>query len=158
VQLLPREETTLNLSAETMGSLYEFTRHGNTFDNFIANLRTIERYKIKYRFSLTISNLTVLGYKEFQDTYGTDNDFFNVLVDPTYLCTNVIDERSRDIVNSTDYKYHGNEIKQAINVDYSDEQKSRLQEYLPEYARRRNLSLDVFPDHFRNWVNGTSSN
>lgn len=152
VSQLPPETTMLALSAENAGALYEFNRHGNSFNNFLTNIETINRYHIRYRFANTLGNLTIHGFKQFQDEFGTPDDHFNVLIDPVYLQMNVLDERSRDQVLATDYKYHKDEIHQAVVAEYSPKQLHDFKRFAVEFARRRNLTLDVFPEHFKQWI------
>ena len=151
VQLLP-STTTLVISAESTGSLYEFVRYGNTYQNFKKNLETIQSHNIKYKFGITISNLNVHGFKEFQDEYGTPNDYFNVLVDPAYLSPSLLDDASRDAILSTSYKYNQEEIHKSVSAGYTEEQLANFRQFVLEFAKRRNLSFDIFPESFSAWI------
>lgn len=148
----------LSISAENTGSLYEFNRFGNSYDQFLSNLQAIEHNKIKYRFSSVISNLTIHGYADFLKQFSTPNDCFTICADPDFLAPNLIDDSTKNIIKNTVYKYQDNDIKQSIDVKYSNEQKNKLSIFLKEFARRRSLSLSVFPDSFVDWLYGTKSN
>ena len=143
----------LTVSAENIGELYEFNRFGNSYDNFLKNLNTITESGINYHFSSVISNLTIHGYKEFQTTLGTDNDVINFCTDPEYLSAFLLDDSSKKIINQVQYSKLDKEIKTTVNMDYTSEQKEKLKTYLFEFSKRRQLSLEVFPESFRDWLN-----
>jgi organic radical activating enzyme len=142
----------LTVSAENIGELYEFNRYGNSYENFINNLNTIKELGFNYHFSSVISNLTIHGYKQFRDTLGTELDVINFCADPEYLNVNVLDDTSKEIINQVDYNKLDVEIKNAVNTNCTAEQKIKLKTYLIEFARRRQLSLEVFPESFRDWL------
>lgn len=152
------ENVFLAISAENIGPLYEFNRYGNSYEQFLDNLNSIEQRQIRYRFSSVISNLTIHGYADFQKQFSTSDDCFNICTDPDFLSPNLIDDSTKNIVKNTVYKYQDKDIKQSIDIKYSDEQKNKLSIFLKEFARRRNLSLSVFPDSFIDWLYGTKSN
>jgi sulfatase maturation enzyme AslB (radical SAM superfamily) len=152
VQLLPVDATTLVISAESIGELYEFVRNGNTYKNFLSNLEIIAKYGIKYRFAITVSNLNIHGLKQFQDELATTDDYLNILVDPVFLSPHVLDPKSRDDILATNFKYNKKEIHQALLVESTDEQVQHLKTFLPEFVKRRNLSFDVFPESFTKWI------
>lgn len=152
VKLIPKEKTTLVISAESVGPLYEFVRNGNTYENFLRNIEVIKAHGINYKFAYTISNLNIHGFKEFQDTFATPNDYFNVLVDPVYLSPGLIDPESKERILNTKFIKHENEIHQAVSASYTNEQFQHFKQFLPEFARRRDLSLDIFPKSFLKWI------
>jgi len=135
----------ITVSAENVGSLYEFNRYGNSWDQFQRNLDLITKKFKQYRFVSVISNTTIHGYEEFQRQYYTDGNEIMFCNDPDYLAVNVIDEYSKT-------KYNLEAIGTEIQNSYSAEQKQKFQRYINEFAARRNLSLDVFPEHFKNWI------
>lgn len=93
------------------------------------------------------------GFDQFQQEYGSDKNLLNFCTDPDYLSASVLDTESKIQLSHIDYKYQGQEIKQTLQAEYTQQQKQNLQHYLTEFARRRNLSFDVFPDSFLNWLN-----
>jgi hypothetical protein len=148
---LPKQ-TTFTISAETTGALYEFNRYGNTWDQFRRNLDLIAG-RFEYRFCSVLSNLTVHGFDQFQKEYSTDKDLLNPCNDPDYLSASVLDEESKASLNQIQYKYHDQIIKETLAITGTTEQQTNLKKYLMEFARRRNLSLAIFPDSFINWIN-----
>lgn len=147
---LPRA-TTFTISAETTDALYEFNRYGNTWDQFRRNLDIIAG-RFEYRFCSVLSNLTVHGFDQFQQEYSTSRDLINLCNDPEYLSASVLDAESKTALSQIQYKYHDQIIKQALAVDSTPKQQQILKKYLLEFARRRNLSLAVFPDSFITWI------
>jgi wyosine [tRNA(Phe)-imidazoG37] synthetase (radical SAM superfamily) len=150
--MLPPDSTQLVISAESTGKLYEFVRYGNSYENFLRNLEIVKKHKIKYKFAVAISNLNIHGFKQFQDEFATEDDYFNVLVDPVFLAPSVIDPAARDAVLATSYKYYEQEIHQSVMAEYTNEQLTHFKQFVPEFARRRDLSLDVFPETFKKWI------
>jgi len=147
-----KRKLVLTVSAETIGKLYEFNRYGNTYANFITNLNTIKELGIDYHFSSVISNLTIHGYKEFQETHGTDFDVINFCTDPDYLNINVLDDSSKNKINQVKYTKYDEEIKKTLNTEYNVVQKENLGIFLTEFAKRRSLDLSIFPDTMKNWL------
>jgi organic radical activating enzyme len=150
---------TLVVSAENIGELYEFNRYGNSYRNLLDNLEEIKHKNIKYRFASVISNLTIHGFYEFQKTLGTVDDEISFCTVPPYLSVNVLDDTSKNLVTNTPYNAAGAiqnstvDITTAVNTAYSIEQKEKLELYLKEFSRRRQLNLGVFPESFRDWLN-----
>jgi organic radical activating enzyme len=146
------EETTFTVSAENTGALYEFNRYGNTWDQFRRNLDLIAK-QFEYRFCSVLSNLTVHGFNDFQKKYSTSKDLLNPCNDPAYLSASVLDPESKMQLTQIEYKYHDQEIKETLAVESTVEQKTKLKHYLTEFARRRSISLEVFPENFISWIN-----
>lgn len=140
------------VSAENVGELHEFNRYGNSYQNFLRNLNIISKLGFKYKFASVISNVTIHGLKEFQDNFSTDTDYINMCVYPSYLQTHLIDRESKDRLNGITFKYRDAEIKAALNAQIDTEHHAMLKQFLPEFAKRRNLSLDIFPESFIKWI------
>jgi wyosine [tRNA(Phe)-imidazoG37] synthetase (radical SAM superfamily) len=152
LEQLPKH-VTLTISAENVGPLYEFNRYGNSYNNFLDHLNLINSLGIVYNFSSVISNLTIHGYKEFQDTFGTDNDILNLCLNPEYLSANILDDVSKELINTVDYGSFDYEIKQTIVTESDDDNRKKCNLYLLEFARRRQVSLEIFPSNFIEWLN-----
>jgi organic radical activating enzyme len=141
------DTVTFTISAENVGDLYEFNRYGNSWKNFLRNLQLIERKKFKYRFSSVVSNLTIHGLHQFRQEFRTDRDRINLCTDPDYLSASVLDDISKQLYSQL------TDCADTLAVTPSEQQHRKLNQYLNEFARRRNMSLKIFPDHFVNWVN-----
>lgn len=143
---------TVVISAETVGSLYEFTRYGNSYDNFLRNIEILVQKGLAYKFAATLSNLTMLGYHEFEQEFGSEHNLLQFCNDPDYLSMSVMDPDSKTLLSSKVYKYQDHKIKSALQVEYSQKQKQDLSIFIHEFVRRRNLQIDVLPESFRDWL------
>lgn len=147
----------LCVSNENIGARYEFNRYGNTWERFCNNIDIIKKYNIKYRFSATLSNLTLFGLKEFFAYTGHTPVTFNLCNDPDFLSVSVLDPESKHQIKQ-DIVYYPQEIQQtiidALEVDPTHNQKTNVAMYIKEFAQRRQLKLNVFPMSFINWIEG----
>lgn len=141
------------ISAENIGKLYEFTRYGNSYENFLKNLDALTK-RFDYMFNCVISNLTIHGHQEFLQEFGSVNIMTSFCNDPDYLGVNVLDETSKQNVNRIMYNKADLEIKSSVNASYTQEQYHKFQTYVLEFARRRNLNFDIFPENFKEWILG----
>lgn len=148
-----KSNVTLVVSGESIDKFYEFNRYGNSYQNFLLNLDSIKQRGIAYRFSVTLTNLTIFGYQQFEELYGQDNNVIQFCNDPDYLSVGVIDPESVKKIKSINYKWNNKLIKTALTSGYSKEQKSNFVTYLNKFVTRRSLSLDIFPNSFVNWLN-----
>jgi organic radical activating enzyme len=149
LERLPKE-TIIGISGESVGRLYEFVRHGNSYENFLKNLKTVEKMGFNHYFSSAIGNLTVHGYREFQKIHGTDNDKTFFISSPNYLTIDLIDNESKQKLLDQDFGIFDSEIKLALNNTRKDEEDRLLlcKKFVSELVERRKLSLDVFPNSF----------
>jgi wyosine [tRNA(Phe)-imidazoG37] synthetase (radical SAM superfamily) len=141
LDLLP-DNVSFTISAENTEKLYEFNRYGNTWDKFLTNLQLIQK-RFQYNFCSVISNLTIHGYTAFRQQFGTDHDEINLCTDPDYLSASVMDDASKQSLSI---------FNDTTKVKYTQTQKANLKLYLLEFTKRRNLSLDVFPNTFVTWL------
>ena len=140
------ENVTISISAENTNSLYEFTRYGNTWARFQANLKEIQVRNIPYRFNATISNLTVFGLQDFINFAGDTPITIEPCTDPEFLAINILDPESRN--------YIPNSIRHLMTDSIPTEvHRQHLKIYLQEFAVRRNLNLTCFPKSFITWIN-----
>lgn len=146
------ENVEFAVSAENINKHYEFTRYNNSFERFERNFAVLKADK-KVIFSSVMSNITILNYVEFENYYQ-DTDINLVFCnDPDYLSINVLDNTSKEMLQSTKFKNRDHFIKQALEQPYTPYQKNNFIKFILEYARRRNLDINIFPKHFINWLN-----
>jgi len=148
-----KNNVSLVISGESTGELYEFVRYGNSYQNFLINLEAIKAHGISYRFSITMSNLTMFGYQQFEDQHGQSNNIVQFCNDPDYLAVGVMDNESIENLKLPIYLWNDSLIKTALSSGYSLKQKLNFVTYLKEFTNRRNLSLDIFPKSFIDWIN-----
>jgi organic radical activating enzyme len=143
-------------SAENLEKFYEFNRFGNSYQNFLNNLQLLESNNWYVEFASTVSNLTVYGRIDFLKKFENKQIYYDLCYDPDFLSVNVLDLDSkdkliRDIENSS--IPIRNQIIQTIMANCTQEQKTNFGIYVREFARRRNLSLDIYPVSLLNWIN-----
>lgn len=146
---------TITVSGETCNEFYEFNRYGNTWDNFLQNLTHLQSQNFYIRFSSVFSNLTVFGFLEFFKTFGKHQIEYQFCNVPDFLSVNVLDNDSKHMLiqNLSDSNL---EFKQTVcnNIAQpcTEDQRKNLSTYIKEFARRRNLNLDIYPAHFCKWL------
>jgi hypothetical protein len=84
------------------------------------------------------------------------NIYYNPVTDRSFLQPNVLDDRSKELlINSIDDRLDNlffSRLKQSISQKYEDKEKNNLSIFLKEFSKRRNLKLDIFPEHFLKWL------
>lgn len=140
------------VSAEGLNDIYEFVRWNNSYERFIRNLELLQKAG-KVSFSSVLSNLTIFNFKEFEDKYG---DYYIDMVfcnEPDYLALNVLDDASKDRLQSVQFKNKDHFIKQSLQTPCTKDQHSNLQIFLKKFVERRRLDLSVYPSSFVDWLN-----
>jgi organic radical activating enzyme len=151
------EKVTAAVSAECCDSLYEFNRYNNSYQNFLENLKILQTFTT-VKFSSVISNLTIHGLVNFVDQFPNTDKTYNICNDPDYLSINVLDDQtklslSKSILNSN--VENADRIVSSMMKPCSEQQRQQLATYLDQFARRRNLKLDIFPSSMLQWLNLT---
>jgi len=147
---------TFVISAESIGSLYEFIRFGNSYKNLLANLEILDKKNIRFKFHSTISNLTLPGFVEFYNQHWTDASEIDFSYTPRFFAPNILDPVSKDIIfeklDTLAGKYI-QQIKQSMVPDSTENERINLEYILKELSARRQIKLDFYPKHFLNWIN-----
>jgi MoaA/NifB/PqqE/SkfB family radical SAM enzyme len=142
------------VSAENCNNSYEFNRYNNSWTNFLTNLEVIKNQKIKFNFTSVISNLTIFGLADFIDQFS-EPSIINWCSDPEFLSVNVLDDASKKQI-ITQFKNKDFEISDrvisSIEMPCTEQQRQHLSVYLSEFAKRRQLSLDIFPASMLQWL------
>jgi organic radical activating enzyme len=149
---LPKDRVTLSVSMENLNEQYEFNRYGNSYSNLLNNLDLINSLSIPFKSYSVVSNLTIFGFRNFLDKFG-DQDFTNMCVDPMYLSAHVMDAESKNVILSTDYGKHTTDIHAVVAKEPTEQLRMQAGAFINEFAKRRNLNLDIFPTSFVNWLN-----
>ena len=152
---LPLNQVEIGISAENTKDLYEFSRYGNTWKQFNDNILILKNKGIPYQFSAVISNLTIHGLSDFIE-YATDVPIMYLLCnDPSFLSINVLDPASKRKILETVDKLPtdlSQLITNSINDANTDQQRQDLKNYITEFTKRRDISLNVFPKSFIEWI------
>jgi organic radical activating enzyme len=150
IKKLPKNATVV-ISAESIGSMYEFVRYGNTWERFTNNLAQLKSAGINYRFNCTVSNLTVVGLKDFIKWAGDVPMDFQPCTDPDYLSIGVLDPETKKLVQS-DMSELPEFVSQALVAEPSKAQIDNFKIYVREFAGRRQLKFDILPKSLENWI------
>jgi organic radical activating enzyme len=144
------------VSAENVDKFYEFNRYGNTYNNFEQNLKLLLDAGLAVSFSTVISNLTIFGLTEFVNKYSQMPINYDFCYDPDYLGINVLDNNSKEQLTKS-IRASSIPIKdtiiQAISIEYTPAQQKNCATFVKEFAQRRNLDLDIFPNTMLEWLN-----
>jgi pyruvate-formate lyase-activating enzyme len=152
IQKIHNKNVEFIISAETTGPLYEFIRFGQKYKNFLRNLKIIEN-KFSIAFSSVLSNLTIHGFYEFEKEFADYKmHYISFCTSPEYLNINLMDNNSKSLLKTYNFVNLNHEIKTTLEADYTKDNKEKLKLFLLEYARRRNLSLNVLPESFVQWI------
>lgn len=150
---LSKERVQLVISAETIGPMYEFNRYNNSYKSFLEKLEIIEHFGFSFSFTSVISNLTVIGFSEFLKKFTKEKIVLLPCGDPRYLNASVLDPTSKKMVLDTDYGEFTKTIHQLVSAPVNEIERERCSAFVKEFARRRNLSLNIFPTTFIEWLN-----
>jgi pyruvate-formate lyase-activating enzyme len=157
-----KENILVTVSGENCGKLYEFNRYNNTWQHFLTNLDILKTQGFNIKFSSVVSNLTVFGLLDFFDYFSSDeytynwcNDTYNWCNDPEFLAVNVIDDDSKDqLIKQFKNKDHPirDQLISSLGTACTENQRQQFSIYLSEFAKRRNLAIDIFPESMLKWL------
>ena len=150
IQQLPKNVSVV-ISAENTEDAYEFVRYGNTWQRFTDNIHELKTHGINYEFHATVTNLTVPGLADFINWADGTSIIFQPCTDPDYLSIGVLDSATKSIIGSRLDHLPGF-VAQALEIEPSQQQVYNLRSYIKEFAKRRALSLDVFPSTLATWI------
>jgi len=145
------------ISAEGTGDIFEFIRYGARWNDFLQKIDYIKNTGIIIEFLSVISNITSFGIVSFYDMFSDKHKItYNPVADRSFLQSNVLDDLSKknlldSIKDEMDNKFFL-QLKQSVSQEYSDSERKKLSVFLKEFTKRRNLKLDIFPDHFVKWL------
>ena len=145
----------ISVSAECTDKFYEFNRYGNVWTEFINKIELLQKSGIEFRFSTAISNLTVFGLTSFIKYFNNQRIGLVFINQPSMMAPYVLDADSKqrimqDIQALPDH--YQTQIAQSIQADPSETQRQQMSEFLKEYAVRRNLDMNIYPQSFLDWL------
>jgi hypothetical protein len=154
-RITPRENLIVHVSAENCDKFYEFNRYGNSYNNFLDNLKLLVDTGFSVRFNSVVSNLTIFGLAKFAETFQEVPINYQFCSSPEFLRVNVLDDTSKEhlitVLESTQIERR-DLIISNIKQPCSEESKIQCAHYLKEFSSRRDLDLDIFPEHFLQWL------
>jgi organic radical activating enzyme len=143
------------VSAESTGSLYEFVRFGNTWEQFLENISILEEEGIAYSFSATLTNITITGITDFLQYLGSRKVNWAVCNDPIFLSMDVLDPVTKEkVFRMLDYMPSdlAKIVKNNLLVTPSETSRQQFGIFIKEFASRRSAPLDVLPSELLIWA------
>lgn len=146
----------VTVSAENIGTFYEFNRYGNTWQRFNENLKCLDEHQVKYRFRSTLSNLTLFGLIDFIEFVGDRRFTYQLCTEPDFLALNLIDPQSKEVLLDLFEKKLSKDLSDIIAsnmlLSVDARHKRNLKKFLQEFSSRRNIDLGIFPKTFIGWL------
>ena len=144
------------VSGETTGKFFELIRYGTKWEDFKERVRMIEDNGHEIQFLSTISNISILDFTKFYETYHERHKIqVNTISERPFLMPHVLDDRSKrdfiDEIKSRNNVYQFQEILKLVNLDPSETDRSNFGNYLKQFSSRRSMDLSFLPEHLRKW-------
>jgi organic radical activating enzyme len=145
----------ITVSAESTGRLAEFNRYGIKWNEFQQKIAMLSRVT-SWSFHCTITNLTVMGFVNFYQTYIDIPKYIAFAYQPTFMSTNILDEQTKQYVqdqltclpNSDAEK-----ILQTLSSPAAELDRRALADFLVRFIKhRKDIDLSIFPKTFVDWI------
>lgn len=147
---------TIRVSAECVGKWLEFNRYGIQWDDFEKKIQLIKDRGIKLEFQSTVTNLTIFGFAEFYRRFCNEQIILTFAYQPTMMSPYVLDDTSKNQLRKefkTLPEKYKNMLLKSIQSNPSEQQRVNMAEFLSEFvSRRADLSLEIFPKEFLQWL------
>ena len=155
-KLKDKKNVSLTLSLEATGKIFEFIRFGVKWKDCLEMIEIFEKNYIPIEFNSVITNLSIFDICNFYDLFGKKYKIkYGNLTSRSFLQTNVLDDESKKIClekigarNEEFFLY----LKKGIMQPYNDNERTKLSIFLKKFSSRRGLKLDIFPQHFLQWL------
>jgi MoaA/NifB/PqqE/SkfB family radical SAM enzyme len=144
------------VSAEGIDKFLEFNRFGINWIDFQKKIELLNNLSVRYRFTSTVTNLTMFGFVEFYNYFKDYDIELTFAYQPNFMAPYVIDEESkRNISNklNTLPTSYAEKISKSLAATPTEEQRIDLGKFLKEFKRRNNnLDLSIYPNNFLKWA------
>tara|TARA_B100001094_G_scaffold76206_1_gene72623 strand:- start:206 stop:1378 length:1173 start_codon:yes stop_codon:yes gene_type:complete len=151
-------QTTLCVSAESVGGNFEFNRQGSVWTTFLKYLDIIKEYDVAVEFMATYGNLTVTDYVKFNTMFSEYPVTINMVYTPEFMSVYNLDDQTKEQViddirqSSLGNTKNANAIINTIGQPTNQTLKKELQTFLQQFIKRRGTSIDFMPDSFKSWI------
>lgn len=156
LEAIKNSNSTLYISCENVGKLFEFNRYGHLWKDFVRQFDIIKQSGINFEFQNTISNLTIHGINEFLDYFGDYKIVPLAVYTPRFMAPYVLDDSTKDSIRKQSYSMpveYQKFILPSIEAEPSESDRKNISMFLHEFVRRRSeLSLDIYPKTFLSWI------
>ena len=153
---IKNRKISFTVSGETTGKFFELIRYGTTWGDFKERVRMIEDNGHKIVFISTMSNISILDFKNFYETYHKRHKIHvNKMSDRPFLMPHVLDDRSKENfileTRSLNNVPQFQDILRLTGIDPAEEDRSNVGNYLKQFSSRRSIDISFLPEHFRKW-------
>jgi pyruvate-formate lyase-activating enzyme len=150
---------TVWISGENTGDSYEFVRYGNSYENFKNNIDMLVSNGINVKYWCAVSNISIFNFLDFVDAHcqSAQKTFrIDPVSEPSFLAPNIVDDLSKQqfLARLKDYQHcvDTSVLHKSVEIGCSEQDRINSRNFLTEFARRRNLTLDIFPASFVSWL------
>ena len=155
-QLKQVTNLTMIISAETVNKHAEFNRYGIHWQEFLYKVDLLKQHDIKFKFQSTITNLTILGFAEFYKLFKDHNIMLTFAQQPNMMSAHVLDTNSKQHLQQElgmlPMEFSA-PLLQSLIPTPTDVLRISIRDFLTEFtARRQDLTLNIFPNTFINWL------
>ena len=99
--------------------------------------------------------MTIIGLTKFLKEFADYKINYQFSQDPEFLSVQVLDPMTKTtVINEISLSNSSlkDKIVSAIEKPYTEQQRQNLSTYLELFAKRRSLSLDIFPNNMLEWL------
>ncbi len=156
-----RPNVTFTVSAESVGSNFEFNRYGNTWHEFVSKIEYLQQHAVAFKFNCTLTNLTLLSWFDFVEHFCQVPYVYQFVYHPNFLAPYVLDNHTKDrirdrlrqmshvLVPDLDKQ----RILQSITADPDPRVVTNLRQFLQQFVERRtNISTEIYGNQFAQWL------
>jgi organic radical activating enzyme len=145
----------IKVSAEGIEKFAEFNRYGIQWKEFQQKINVLSQM-VDYSFHCTITNLTVMGFANFYQTYMDIPKVITFAYQPAFMATNVLDEHTKNHVQdqlSCLPEHDFRKICQALAPATQELDRQALKDFLTRFIKyRKDINLSIFPKTFVDWM------
>jgi len=155
LKLIPN--LTLKVSAESTGANLEFNRYGNKWNEVIEKLKILKDNGIYVRLCSTLSNLTLMGFADFYQTFSKDYKISVTFVNhPSMMAVHVLDDETKLQIKKSLENFPDSitaPILTSMQSTPTEKEVYQLKQFLTQFIQRRpQLNINIYPKSFVNWI------
>jgi organic radical activating enzyme len=145
----------IKVSAEGINKFAEFNRYGIQWKEFQQKIEMLSRVA-NWSFHCTITNLTVMGFAEFYQTYMDIPKCITFAYQPSFMSGNVLDELTKNHIReqlSWLPEHDSRQIFETLAPPASDSERRAIKDFLDRFIKhRKDIDLSIFPKTFVDWI------
>lgn len=155
---LPECDINFRISGENTGLYHEFNRYGCSHQQWLDNLKLVEG-RWPFVIHSILSNLTLFDFLPFYKANQGREIEIDFVLDPNFMSPHVIDPASKNRLIDEIRQFNDPALEKIIPViekEPTEQARQNTWKFLQRFTKTRNLSLDIFPREFLEWVSADS--